>query len=304
MVLLAFFFPLYTARFSFRALKFITARVKISDLIYLDYSQVYIYSLFIKAREKICMFSHDVIFQKYQREWQDKWYGSILLRYVKFTEKTFFRYCKKIAIPSFKDLKILRKEYGINATPAILKKRFAIVKTLDAPINLSHFIFLGAWNRYENLDGLQWFIDNVYPLLSKEISFTVLGHGLPDEFRAKLPSSIKAAGFVDDLSIYLQSASALVSPLFLGAGIKYKILDAIKNGCRVIGTDISFEGIEVSAKDLLITANNAGEFAERIIYCTQTNYDPDDIRKVLGHYISRFTDTIEWVEKNIAKTYN
>lgn len=301
MMMLCFFFPLYTSRFSFRALKFINARANTSSLIYLDYSQVYIYSFFIKAKDKICMFAHDVIYQKYQREWQNKWYGNIILSYVKFTEKTMFKHCNKIAIASFKDHEILQKEYGVNATVAILKKRFRIAESLNIKVVQSHFIFLGAWNRSENLDGLQWFINEVYPLLNEELSFTILGYGLNEQFKEQLPSSIKAAGFVDDLRAYLQGASALISPLFFGAGIKFKVLDAIANGCRIIGTDISFEGIDVSAKNLLITANKASEFAESIHYCSHTLYNPNEIRKVLGQYINRFTDTLEWIEQNIVE---
>lgn len=300
MLLLAFFFPLYTARFSLRALQFIRAREKTSSLIYLDYAQVYIYAMFIQDRSKICMFAHDVILQKYQREFQNKWYEKFILKFVKFTEKKMFGYCDKIAIASFKDLEILNKEYKVNATPAIVKNRFKTVASLNVPVSLSHFVFLGAWNRNENLDGLKWFFHKVFPLLSHKVSFTILGQGLPDEFKAQLPSRVKAKGFVEDLNFFLQEASALVSPLFLGAGIKFKILDAIKNGCRVIGTDISYEGIEVSAENLLLVANNAEEFANGIHYCMEAKYDPDDVKQLLDEYINKFTDTLEWTEQNIV----
>lgn len=303
-MLFGFFFPLYTVRFSLRALKFIKKRAVGASLIYLDYSQVFLYALFLKkVRQKICMFAHDVIYQKYERVIQNKWYGPLILKYTKFTERTMFGHCDNIAVLSFKDQNIVKKEYGINAEVCILKKRFAITKPLNVPVNLSHFVFLGAWNRNENLDGLRWFIDEVFPLLHKGLSFTIVGAGIKDDFKNSLPPQFKVTGFVDDLNEILQSASALISPLFLGAGVKFKVLDAIKNGCRVIGTDISFEGIDISAPGFLLEANAAEAFAKHIEYCSHTVYYPAEIRGLLNQYINSFDDTLEWILK-CAKAQN
>ncbi|MEP6466786.1 MAG: hypothetical protein ABJB05_10805, partial [Parafilimonas sp.] len=68
------------------------------------------------------------------------------------------------------------------------------------------------------------------------------------------------------------------------------------NGCRVIGTDVSYEGIDVSAKNLLLIANNAKEFAENVNYCMVKAYNPEEIKNVLGQYINRFIDTTEWIQ--------
>jgi hypothetical protein len=166
---------------------------------------------------------------------------------------------------------------------------------MNSKIDLNHFVFLGAWNRDENLDGLKWFIENVYPSLPQQFLFTIVGPGIKEAFKNNLPPAFKAVGFVDDLALVLQSSSALISPLFLGAGIKFKVLDAFKNGCRVIGTDISFEGIEIEASDILLKANAAEEFVKQIHYCSQTGYDPENIRDLLCQFINRFDDTLEWI---------
>lgn len=299
-LLLGFFFPLYTVRFSLRALWFIKKRSKNANLIYLDYSQVFLYALFLKKdRQKICMFAHDVIYQKYQRVFHHKWYSSLLLKYIKFSERAMFKGSDNIAVLSLKDKRIVEKEYRVYPTVSILKRRFQTQKPLNLKIDLYHFVFLGAWNRAENLKGLEWFINNVYPFLDKNISFTILGAGIKDDFKKSLPPAFKAVGFVDDLNVVLQAASALISPLFLGAGIKFKVLDAVKNGCRVIGTDISFEGIEIKSNEALLTANTAEEFIRQIHYCIQNAYNPNELRGLLTQYINKFEDTVQWILKNV-----
>jgi hypothetical protein len=295
-LLLVFFFPLFTVRFSFRALFFIRKRSRDAKLIFLDYSQVFIYALFLKkVRQKICMFAHDVIYQKYTRVFKNKWYGPMAMRYIQFTEKTMLHQSDNISVLSFKDKLLLNENYAINPVVSILKQRFTVAPLMNSKIDLNHFVFLGAWNRDENLDGLKWFIENVYPSLPQQFLFTIVGPGIKEAFKNNLPPAFKAVGFVDDLALVLQSSSALISPLFLGAGIKFKVLDAFKNGCRVIGTDISFEGIEIEASDILLKANAAEEFVKQIHYCSQTGYDPENIRDLLCQFINRFDDTLEWI---------
>ncbi len=300
-ILFFFFFPLYTVRFSFRALRFIKKRADKASLIYLDYSQVFLYALFMqKVRQKICMVAHDVIYQKYKRVFDKKWYGHFIIQNIRFTEKKMFQKSDKISVLSFKDKSLISELYGITPAVSILKQRFEITPSIKTKTNLSHFVFLGAWNRDENLDGLQWFIENVYPVLDKYISFTIIGPGIQDDFKKNLPPAFKAVGFVEDLDFILQSSSALISPLFLGAGIKFKILDAFKNGCRVIGTDISFEGIDIDSGNAMIVANSSDEFVHQIQYCSQTLFDPGEIRDAFRNYIKKFDDTLEWLLRQIA----
>lgn len=287
------FFPLYTIRFSFRVFFYLLQNQSKYKFIYLDYSQVFLYALFIRQKEKIFLMTHDLVIQRFSRAYKQAWYKKLICGYVYFSEKFFFKQAKHIILPSFKDKRIAEHIYHIKGIAILPKNRFKVSLLNMQPRNLKKFAFLGTWNRQENVQGLEWFIKNVYPFLPAEFEFIVIGGSLSESIKNALPSSFKATGFIDDFSPCLQSASALISPLFQGAGIKFKVLDALSNGCRVIGTHISFEGIHLTKRNISFQTQTAQEFAEAIQFCASHSYNPAEIKAEFEHYISNYTSFSE-----------
>ena len=54
---------------------------------------------------------------------------------------------------------------------------------------------------------------------------------------------LKVMGMVDDLSPFYQNASCVVSPIFLGSGLKTKTIEALMFGKTFLGTDEAFQGV-------------------------------------------------------------
>ncbi|RZJ79379.1 MAG: glycosyltransferase, partial [Flavobacterium sp.] len=131
------------------------------------------------------------------------------------------------------------------------------------------FIFYGAWNRKENSEGLTWFINNVYPYVNKfDLRFKVIGGGMPVEIINKLKSlkHIEYSGFVDNPYKFLTSSSALLAPLFNGAGVKVKVIEALLTGTPVIGTVVALEGLDLlrGRSDFLYKCTSAKDFINAI----------------------------------------
>ena len=123
----------------------------------------------------------------------------------------------------------------------------------------NRFCFYGAWNRNENSDGLDWFLRTVYPRITGDFHFCVIGGGMSDPLQAKLKAykTIDYLGFVDNPVREIAQCQALIAPLFKGAGVKVKVIDALSSGTAVIGTDVAFEGIEDNTKNRLFYRANA-----------------------------------------------
>jgi len=124
------------------------------------------------------------------------------------------------------------------------------------------FLFFGAWERPENSFGLEWFVDHVMPLTGKAHRFLLLGSGIPEKLREKISrySAIEMTGFVEDPYPVLAAASGLIAPLFHGAGVKVKVLEALACGTLVVGTNVAFEGIDPVGEGAGIHCRTPEEF--------------------------------------------
>ncbi|HOM05387.1 MAG TPA: glycosyltransferase family 4 protein [Candidatus Kapabacteria bacterium] len=119
-----------------------------------------------------------------------------------------------------------------------------------------------------NVDGLIWFIENVMPKLKKELSgvkLNLYGKGLPDKLRNYAHLGVCPIGYVEDIVPCLQKATLYVAPLFVGAGVRVKILEAMATGLPVVATDIAAQGISAGKSQGIIRANSANETANAII---------------------------------------
>lgn len=120
-------------------------------------------------------------------------------------------------------------------------------------------LFVGTLTWEANVDGLIWFLDEIYPLVLKnhpDIHFYIVGKN-PDQrliSRAQKFDSVELTGFVEDLEPYFKKARAFVIPLRFGSGIKVKLLNAMYRGIPIVTTPIGTEGLEVvSGRDLFCT---------------------------------------------------
>ena len=79
-------------------------------------------------------------------------------------------------------------------------------------------------------------------------------------------------GFVDDPYKILSQSKALISPLFTGAGIKVKVIEALACGIPVIGTDIAFEGLPPLFNSFMLIAETPKDYI-RCMECLNLNID-------------------------------
>ena len=245
--------PIFTRRFNRSVLCRLQYIAHAYDMLYFDFSQVALYAIYIQHPHKILRM-HDVLCQKFSRK------NMGLAKWICTTEKKIVGAVEKVFVPSKKDSVIIQKKYDIHAlyTNEYLKP-VAFPTVVEQK---KQFVFYGYWKRAENTDGLLWFIKQVLPLLKGEYSFVVMGGGLEPELNEKYlsPNNITYLGFVDDpLSVIMQS-SAVIVPLFQGAGIKVKVIDSFTAGTPVIGTELAFEGLPAVAR-LSYSAQSAEEFA-------------------------------------------
>ncbi len=251
-----FLFPLFTSRHNEEAVSFLREQVlKVKyDFIYFDFSQTFSYAAYLDHPNKIMM-SHDVIAQKYSRM------KTYLRPWAVWTERRLLKKGTVVFTFSEKDCELIRELYKVNSysTTFFLNPNVINAEPTDKS---NYYVFFGDWGRIENREALEWFIDNVYPKLSKEISFKVIGGGrMPEVLKQKITQpNIEYLGFVDDPYKLIANARAEIAPLHMGAGVKVKCVEALGSGTPIIGTEVAFEGIGDNYRNAMFMANKPEEF--------------------------------------------
>ncbi|MGC8477724.1 MAG: glycosyltransferase, partial [Acetobacteraceae bacterium] len=110
-------------------------------------------------------------------------------------------------------------------------------------------LFVGSFNHSPNVDGIRWFVREALPLLrakQSEVTLTIVGGGAPPEVRALAGGGVTVAGWVSDTELAGLYAAARVAvvPLRYGAGVKGKVVEAMRLGVPVVTTPIGAEGLE------------------------------------------------------------
>jgi glycosyltransferase involved in cell wall biosynthesis len=144
------------------------------------------------------------------------------------------------------------------------------------PVQINkQLVFIGPETHEPNRQGLQWFLDCVWPLILKEEpEVTVAIIGCWSDFTVNLwqqqYQGIRFTGFVDKLGSAI-AGSILIVPLFQGSGVRMKILEACNNGIPFVSTTIGAEGLGFTDGVNCFTSDNIQEFATKILKLLRDN---------------------------------
>ena len=129
---------------------------------------------------------------------------------------------------------------------------------------------IGSMDWMPNQEGINWFLESVWPALHKEIPEVRLylaGRKMPERLMKAQIEGVNVVGEVADSSYFIGSKQINIVPLLSGSGIRVKIIEAMSLGKTVVTTSIGAEGINYTdGKDILI-ANTPEEFIAQIRRC-------------------------------------
>ena len=131
-------------------------------------------------------------------------------------------------------------------------------------------LYVGTLNWEANIDGLLWFIQEVWPKVlqrDSEIKLDIVG-GNPDERivqACQLQNNIRLLGFVDDLEQCFVDSRVFIAPLRFGSGIKVKVLNSMCRGLPIVTTSVGAEGIAVKNMVHMVIADTVEGYFDGII---------------------------------------
>ncbi|RQO72218.1 glycosyl transferase family 4 [Pedobacter sp. KBW06] len=129
---------------------------------------------------------------------------------------------------------------------------------------------LGAMDWRPNKEGLEWFLDEIWPDIEKlnsELRFYIAGKNMQKQFFEYDSENLVVEGEVFDAVEFINSKAIMIVPLLSGSGMRVKIIEGMAMRKCIIATSMAAEGIRCeNGKDILI-ADTADEFYRAILQC-------------------------------------
>lgn len=127
--------------------------------------------------------------------------------------------------------------------------------------------FIGNLNWSGNKLGVERFIKSVWPRIKAEVPtarLRLVGDGSNRGF-SQLGADIDGLGWVSDPRTEIATWSAMIVPIYVGAGTRVKIADAFSKKCPVVSTSLGAFGYDVVHGQDLLIADNDSDFASACI---------------------------------------
>jgi glycosyltransferase involved in cell wall biosynthesis len=135
--------------------------------------------------------------------------------------------------------------------------------------NRSGIMFVGSYLHPPNVDGVKWFVAEIWPKIRQKIPdivFYVIGSNVPkDILRLEKEPGVKVIGWVPNVEPWFDRCRVFVSPLRYGAGMKGKIGHAMSYGLPVVTTSVGAEGMGLKDRENALIRDNPEEFTQAVV---------------------------------------
>ena len=126
-------------------------------------------------------------------------------------------------------------------------------------------LLLGSYHYPPNTDAANFLIDDVFPLIQKELPHArlLIAGSNPEHIRSygTGAENVEFTGFVNDLDELYRRSRVMCCPIFSGGGTRLKMIEAAAYGKPIIATSIGAEGLAMTpGKDFLL-CETAQDFA-------------------------------------------
>jgi glycosyltransferase involved in cell wall biosynthesis len=183
------------------------------------------------------------------------------------------------------DLSLIISKYELK----LLKKAFKIDKKIlqyipflvdELPINYlqtlpsyetrKHFISIGNFKHEPNWNAVLYLKATIWPLIRKqlpEVELHIYGAYATEKVQQlhNPKEGFIIKGWAENTESVFQNSKICLAPLLFGAGLKGKLLDAMKYGTPSVTTTIGAEGMHKNLKWNGFIANNPEDFAKKAI---------------------------------------
>jgi glycosyltransferase involved in cell wall biosynthesis len=149
--------------------------------------------------------------------------------------------------------------FGINLSDYYYKEA-----ELKSSITMFH---LGALDWKPNIEGVAWFLNDVWERISKEnseLTMKVAGRQIPDWLFSDGHKNLINVGEVESAIDFISEQDIMIVPLLSAGGMRVKIIEGMALGKVVLSTSVGAEGIDAENRKHLLLADTPEQFEEQV----------------------------------------
>ncbi|MFT4536303.1 MAG: glycosyltransferase involved in cell wall biosynthesis [Saprospiraceae bacterium] len=278
------------------------------DIIQLEtlYLAPYIETIKRYSKGKVVMRSHNAEFEIWNRIVDStsllpkRWYLKYLTKKLRKFELERLDHYDALVTVTQRDLKKYKslgyKGKGMYSPIGININQYEPVENDLQRANLS---FIGSLDWIPNLNGLFWFLKEIFPRILKEypsLVMNIAGRNTPKPIVDLSSDNILIHGEVDSAIDFINDYPIMIVPLLSGSGMRVKILEGMALEKVVISTTIGAEGINAAHKESILIADTPAEFFECIKWLLDSPDQMTEVGKKARQFIGEYFD-----ESNNAK---
>lgn len=163
----------------------------------------------------------------------------------------------------------LLRQDAPRANVAVLSNLHAVADTGQPFERRKDLVFVGGFRHPPNVDAVQWFVTDVFPLIrlqAPDMHFHCIGGDVPAEIQIlDRHPGVTIHGHVPDIAPYMDGCRIAVAPLRYGAGVKGKINLSMAHGQPVVATSAAAEGMHLHDGHDIVVADTAQGFSDGVL---------------------------------------
>lgn len=166
--------------------------------------------------------------------------------------------------------------------------------------------FLGSLDWEPNVEGVHWFVKNVWPMIyshNSKAKLNIAGRNCPNSIKELHDiEGVNVIGEVEDAKSFIKSNKVMAVPLLSGSGMRIKIVESLAFSMPIVTTSVGCEGIEVNSGDQLYVKDTPQDFAKAILnllddsnlcesisregfaFCQKNYSNTSIVSKLVNHY--------------------
>ncbi len=172
----------------------------------------------------------------------------------------------RTAVCSDFDRRYLNKKYGLTGVVTI--PNAVEIPRMEPSMPAPNLLFLGS-EYPPNVDAAEYLLKDIWPLVRKKLPHAklIIAGTAADKLRLDTTAipGLETIGFVDDLADLYRKVRATAVPILMGAGTRFKIVEAAAYGKPTVATTIGAEGLEFTEGSEIFIRDEPETFAEACV---------------------------------------